>query len=284
MKRPRLFHLTHPAVYIPVFGIIVSVWAACPYLVEKWCGYAAGSGSAGQFGDTFGVVNSLFAGLAVFGLILTLLVQYRISHIDGQEARFFQLCDALRSLVATFSDYSPMGRQYSGKPVFKLWEAKISTAISGHYKTIIQNEFNAVSQGRIANDQVHLYDDFFWQHESELGPYFRLLYQLFKFVDESDISQKRRLTDLLRAELSAPECTLLAYNYLTPQGRKFVRYIEQFRLLKHIREGDKYIAKAWFLDRICIKAFEMPGACRIHGIRCVCKDAEQDFRIHPQLP
>jgi|GEM_PF-5270671 len=57
---------------ITVFCLIVGLWLLCPNLVIRWYGYPDQSGG---FGDIFGAINSLFAGLAFFGIIVTILLQ-----------------------------------------------------------------------------------------------------------------------------------------------------------------------------------------------------------------
>lgn len=56
------------------FGLVIGLWVAC------WFGLKClipDQETRGQFGDQFGTVNSLFAGLAFSAVALTLYYQYR---------------------------------------------------------------------------------------------------------------------------------------------------------------------------------------------------------------
>lgn len=52
--------------------LIIGLWIICPIIVTRWYGIPKEPGS---FGDIFGAVNALFAGLAFFGIIVTILLQ-----------------------------------------------------------------------------------------------------------------------------------------------------------------------------------------------------------------
>lgn len=66
--------------------------------------------------------------------------------------------------------------------------------------------------------------------------YFRHLYRILKFVDESKINNKYDYTSILRATLSRYELVWLFYNCLSVYGRVYFKpYIEKYSMLKNIR-------------------------------------------------
>lgn len=80
-----------------------------------------------------------------------------------------------------------------------------------------------------------VYEVFYKQHEAELGHYFRSLYNVVKFVKNSDVTDKRLYTNLVRAQLSSHELLLIFYNCLSGLGReKFKPLVKEFDLLKHL--------------------------------------------------
>lgn len=79
------------------------------------------------------------------------------------------------------------------------------------------------------------YMEFFKDNVSDLGHYFRNLYHIIKFIDESKINNKKRYTNFVRAQLSAGELALLFFNCLTELGNeKFKPLIEKYSLLKNM--------------------------------------------------
>jgi hypothetical protein len=78
-------------------------------------------------------------------------------------------------------------------------------------------------------------------YEPELGPYFRTLYHIFKFVDHDEAlveQEKIDYANVARAQLSRFELAFMFYNCLTPYGEKFKPLIERYGLLKHINVAD----------------------------------------------
>ena len=76
---------------------------------------------------------------------------------------------------------------------------------------------------------------FYDEHQSEFGHYFRSLYNIVKFVDNSQLENKKLYTNLIRAQLSSYELALLFYNSLSDMGfEKFKPFIEKYSLLKTV--------------------------------------------------
>lgn len=73
----------------------------------------------------------------------------------------------------------------------------------------------------------------------QLGLYFRNLYNIVKYVDESEIRNKKRYTNLLRAQLSSYEMAMLFYNciFLYEKKRtKFAKLINRYKLFEDFPE------------------------------------------------
>jgi hypothetical protein len=81
---------------------------------------------------------------------------------------------------------------------------------------------------------IMAYTTIFSAKQQQLAHYFRNLYHIFKFVAESDMPDKRRYASLVRAQLSAYELAVLFYNCVSPYGKGFEKYVEQFGLMEHL--------------------------------------------------
>jgi DNA polymerase II large subunit len=81
-----------------------------------------------------------------------------------------------------------------------------------------------------------VYMEFYRSNSSELGHYFRSLYNIVKFVKNSEVDNKNLYTNLVRAQLSSYELLLMFYNCLSEMGsEKFKPYTVEFNLLKHLQ-------------------------------------------------
>jgi hypothetical protein len=78
---------------------------------------------------------------------------------------------------------------------------------------------------------------FYENHESDIGPYFRTLYHIFKFVHQASQlteQQKVNYANIARAQLSDIELCVLFYDGLTDFATSFKPLIERYGVLKHV--------------------------------------------------
>lgn len=124
------------------------------------------------------------------------------------------------------------------------------------------------------------YNVFYKEHEHELGHYFRHLYHIIKFVDLSEVPDKRRYTSFVRAQLSSYESLMLFYNCLSSQGSaNFKPLVEKYGLLKHVPRA--------LLQPVLLQLFkpsaylpENPDAVDLTEIKAVSLD-EYSHRLAP---
>jgi hypothetical protein len=84
-------------------------------------------------------------------------------------------------------------------------------------------------------DTIDSYYIFYEKNQNNLGHYFRNLYHIIKFVDNSEIEKKKTFTNFVRAQLSSHELALLFYNCLSENGEeKFKPLLEKYALLKNM--------------------------------------------------
>ena len=94
---------------------------------------------------------------------------------------------------------------------------------------------------------IEAYDIFYKKSRADLSHYFRTLYHIIKFIDQSEITDKAQYTSITRAQLSSHEQIMLFYNCLHINGKeKFKPLIEKYALLKNLDRS--YIVNKDFLD------------------------------------
>jgi hypothetical protein len=240
---------------VPWVAVVFVAWGLGGLLVN-WV--SAGDATArGTFGDMFGAVNALFSGCAFAGLIYTIRqqseelslqrteLQLTRNELSGQreqmksqattlklqqfENTFFQLLRVHGEIVEAIDLVSGGGQVTKGRDCFNVFVKRLDKVLNERV-TYEQRENPGIGVLRRA------YRDFYTDHESEVGHYFRHLYHIIKFVDSmTEVEDKRRYTSFVRAQLSANELTLLFHNCLSPLGEKnFKPLIEKYGLLKHL--------------------------------------------------
>lgn len=92
------------------------------------------------------------------------------------------------------------------------------------------NEARAVQLVRNFSKQVY------GKHPSAFGPYFRSMYQTYKHIADSRLSDQDKIqyANIARGQVSEGAVFLLALNGMTKFGFNFIPYIERFGLLEHM--------------------------------------------------
>ena len=80
------------------------------------------------------------------------------------------------------------------------------------------------------------YVDVFYKNKDELNSYFRTIYRILSFIENSNLDEKEKFSyvKILRALLSENELLFIYYNAETKNGRKFYPIILKYNLLKHL--------------------------------------------------
>ncbi len=221
----------------------------------------------GQFGDSFGFINALFAGLAFAGVIWAIMLQKKElalqrkelketrEEIRGQkeqlqaqnqtlqkqnfETSFFQLLGIHNDIVNSMAIRGKSDGECLGRDCFDHMLKKIKNAFQhedfygasmGWNEPKMRKRFNAIYES-----------EFFAEYQPYVGYYFRHLYNVVKFVDESDFpidtKDKKAYTNFIRAQLSSNELGVLFYNCLSDRGAKFKCLVEKYALLEDMDFG-----------------------------------------------
>ena len=105
------------------------------------------------------------------------------------------------------------------------------------YDLEIQREDFTLSKTSIENSII-AYSKLYEKDKSDMSHYYRTIYHIFKFIENSDIKNKKQYSSIARAQLSSYEQILLFYNCLHQNGlKKFKPLIEKYSVFKNIDES-----------------------------------------------
>lgn len=244
--------------FLITIAFVASVWS-CTWWWIEWQSNPTDSGSVG---DSFGVVNALFSGLAFAGVIVAIFLQRAELHeatkqtrkladeseiqsrhfkkqvesmaVDRFESTFFRMIGSLQDIAENMSAEHPIAG--GGRRVFERMASAIDT---GDYKRKInQGESFKPEHRTEVSKQYH--QNCFRYCSKQVGHYFRLLYHIVKYVDENDtikgMPRKRVYIRILRAHLSAGELKCILYNGLADDlgYPKFYTLIDKYDLLQNL--------------------------------------------------
>ncbi|TBB81034.1 putative phage abortive infection protein [Rhizobium ruizarguesonis] len=198
----------------------------------------------GTFGDFLGgVLNPVLTFLSFMALLFTIILQQREIHgakEDGKvlqsqrhadrlssermqfENTFFQMVSIHNTIVNSIDvDRGPSKNPLRGRDCFK----EFYDGMKATYDTDLSSDEMAKSLA--AHDHI-------WKsYRNDLAHYYRYIYNIVRFINESDVD-KTRYIRILRAQFSDFELVVMFYNGLIPLAAKSKEYVEYFSMLNNL--------------------------------------------------
>ncbi|WP_064713563.1 putative phage abortive infection protein [Rhizobium bangladeshense] len=198
----------------------------------------------GTFGDFLGgVLNPVLTFLSFMALLFTIILQQREIHGAKKDAKdlqdqrsadrlssermqfentFFQMLSIHNTIVNAIDiDRGPSKNPIRGRDCFKDFRDEMKSFYDGDPSA------DELQKSLAAHD--HLWKSY----QNDLAHYYRYLYNIIRFINESNVN-KTRYIRILRAQLSDFELLVLFYNGLFPLAAKFKEYVEFFTLFDNL--------------------------------------------------
>lgn len=242
--------------------VILIIWYLNYFLLKN-------NTNKGVIGDMFGAVNSLFSGLALAGIILTILLQRQELILQRQELsdtrEEFKTQNQtlkLQRFENTFFSLLKLHYDIINDIDFRYYKRKETTSrMSDVFRTkeedkevvdlkgrdVFRFRYNKMAEEMRQNNSnyIAVYLKHYQEAQTDFGHYFRNLYRMIKMVNNADFEielndprlyeTKYQYTSIIRAQLSDYELLWIFYNCLSENGdEKFKPLIEEYTLFKNI--------------------------------------------------
>lgn len=215
--------------------------------------------------DTGSHLGDLIGGfVGVFFTIAGVLLLYRTLQLQREEfgktqraitaqqfeTTLFNMLNVLHNLVVS-TNGKIGGTELSGYKYFQESLNQLKTKLeenSNPELEILKNKVQGL-KGILTTDlqslESHLsdvYKGFYTEHQAELGHYFRYLFNIVKFVLDSEIEEPKKLKylNLIQAQLSNQELGLIFYNVNSELGnnsegkKQFREWLDDYNLLENL--------------------------------------------------
>lgn len=218
-----------------IFGLILLVFIifTASLLALTWPVDEFSISKSGVFGDSFGVLSSLFNGLALGALILTLIQQkdeFKLQHFENILFEMIKLhVDLTTSIDLKKRDKETKEEFITvGRDCFKPFYERLIDALK--YQ---EDKHPEKSKEQRFEDA---YNHFWSTWHKELGHYFRSLYTIFKYINDSEIKDKKKYANIVRSQLSDYELLVLFYNCISKHGeQKFKPLATDFEIFNNLQ-------------------------------------------------
>jgi Putative phage abortive infection protein len=234
------------------FGLIVFIWYTFPKWIVSLIGLPSTDGknlnlaAYGSYSDAFGALNTLFAGLAFAGIVVSIFLQSKELRETRQELKgqrlqiqrqvfentFFQVLRVLSQLISTAyykTQTFPKPTEHEGRECINY----LRTALKSYYLDDVKKGSTAIERyERFHKEMGH----------KVFGHYFRTLYSAVKYVHDSEFLDEEKgcpkrdfYMAIIRAQLSSDELFLFFFNCLSEPGvKKFKPLIEEYGFFEHL--------------------------------------------------
>ncbi len=104
-------------------------------------------------------------------------------------------------------------------------------------KTNLLNRFQPTkTPSKNHSSAIKIYVQFYFEQKEKLSHYFKSLYRLIRFIDDSTLNDKEKhfYSKVVRSQLKENEALMLFYNAQTEFGKNFCPLILKYNLFKHL--------------------------------------------------
>lgn len=251
--------------------IIVALWLISLFTLGVWIS------KGNEIGDSFGAVNALFSGLALAGIILTILMQRDELKLQRKELEltrremeltrdefisqnytlklqqfentYFQMLSLFHENINSVAS-NTKSHSYVGKRLFNVFLQNIDRDI----ETAFRNRFNSIENRKIDEEFYKFYEDEIDKitiddfanyfkvvksiYQDDLSIYFTTLLNILKLIDKAEINDKLYYISVISSQFTKSEkLTIFYYTISTNESSDFRSLVEKYNLLDGIKES-----------------------------------------------
>lgn len=196
------------------------------------------------FGDFLGgSLNPFLSFLGLIALLLTIVLQNR--ELEATREELSRSAEAQINSEKALNQQSEILEQQRFESTFFQLVNLHNEIVKGmqvrHRSKDIEGRecfialYNQKYVSLVANNHKDRYEIFYQGYRSDIGHYFRHVYQIMNFIDSSNIKNKKQYSNFIRAQLSDYELLLLFLNGLSIHGKdKMKPLIEKYGLFEHL--------------------------------------------------
>jgi hypothetical protein len=249
-------------------GITITLIILLWYFADRWVVWIFGNSiHTEQFNNVFNTLTSLFTALAFGGVIITILLQRQdinnqnvVNYLQNFENNFFRFLELHKRIIDSFViEVKPNNKEDGIKEMPEKRKKIAQLDAFDFLARDFKYRFDRVKEIRFHADNSYqtIFTYAFLHHTYckygyMLSHYYRNLYHIIKFIDENKAlkneSERRKYVNILRAQLSAPEINLIAWNGMTHHGIGFKPLIEKYKLLKNMNFSYEMIDLEWLAE------------------------------------
>lgn len=250
------------SVIISLLGLLTAIWFISRiYFYDGNCNWSHNLDfpSVGQFGDFFGgFIGTLFSIVGIILLYETLALQRYESEETRKVLTQQQFENTYFSLIKIYNE--SVEKIYLKIIYEDATEEKLTGLEYFAFKRQqLYDDFTATNSILKSSKTIkNSYTLFYIENKTQLSIYFRTLYRLFRFIESSNLTERKKMeySKIIRAQLNEDELFFIYYNAFSNFGEKFQVLINKYNITKHLPLLSKIEYKEYSLK---LNDFERSG-------------------------
>ncbi len=173
--------------------------------------------------------------ISVVGFLLIALSQNKQLKKNQFETTFFNLLSNTRDMVNSIcGDFGNANNFRKGQAWFTLAAKNLDGEMKKHFQSqVMMQKLNSLNDNNekiefIKNEIKVVYSEFQVTDAGQLWHYFRFIYNVMKFVDSSNVPNKKFYFNFIQAQMSQNELIFWFYNGIHVNGMNFYKYTLQY--------------------------------------------------------
>lgn len=212
--------------------------------------FAESSGDFGVFGDYIGgTIGTIVGVISIYLVYITYTSQVKFARSQDEaikrqqfETTYFSLLEQ-QQIIRSHLKGNIGDNTYEGIAYLQRLKSQLTDALSE--LNYIQAEVVEENKVMLKNMVNELYMEIFLSNVSNLGHYFRHLYHILKYINDSQLSDSKKYADFLQSQLSNDELYMIAINGISNYGRKnMLPLMDKYKFLENYNaNGDMLTVK-----------------------------------------
>ena len=252
--------------------VVIGLWILTYFLLKDWSPEARGT-----FGDMFGSVNALFSGLALTGVVFSIVLQqielgYQREELKATRGEFTMQNETMKkqrfentffSLTKLYQDtvnnlvYVESTYEYKGLNGMKKLFERLTRVLVDGIKLVRPGStnltFDNLKTEEIKKIVFEQYQVFLGHNQSYVSHYFRTIENVLRFIDQSDAlsdkAEREFYATLFIDQISHNELVLLFYQIYTGSNTIDLLTLEKkYRILRNLNDS-RLIPKSHYVIR-----------------------------------
>lgn len=237
------------------FTCIIGIFGFYGFSFKDFC-FVSDTEKFGQFGDFIGgTLNPILAFLSFMALLYTIKIQTDELKLSREELEATR--EELKGSRIAQQEQSESLKLQNDATKLQIFEStffSLLTEVNGLLDEFLEDKEEKIDKNikkcietNVIHSKDKLKEEFSSINNGLMKTYFIMLYQLLKYIDNSNISNKKFYTNIVRANLDNKILALLAINCYVYDFKEYKNFLDKYSFFQHLDISSDTLSPIFFV-------------------------------------